>query len=38
LTTRIECSQCEHLRESRNQINQYNKVDWLILCNVIFSL
>ena len=38
LTTRIECSQCEHLRESRNQINQYNKVDWLILWNVIFSL
>lgn len=38
LTTRIECSQCELLRESRNQINQYNKVDWLILCNVIFSL
>jgi hypothetical protein len=38
LTTRIECSHSELLRESRNQINQYNKVGWPILCNVIFSL
>ena len=38
LTTRIECSQCELSRESRNQMNQSKHVVWLTFCNVFFSL
>ena len=38
LTTRIECSQCELSRESRNRMNQSKHVVWFTFCNVFFSL